>query len=72
MQLRQLRKAYVKDWEPDWAKPTNKYCIAPYNCRFEIGMYGHVSHILSFPNYDLANQFLTNFRNLLEIAKPLL
>jgi hypothetical protein len=72
MQLRQLRKAYVKDWEPDWSKPINKYCIAPHDCRFEISLYGHVSRALSFPTHELAIQFLTNFRNLLEIAKPLL
>jgi hypothetical protein len=72
MQLRQLRKAYVKDWEPDWTKPANKYCIAPHDCRFEISLYGHVSRVLSFPTHELAIQFLTNFRNLLEIAKPLL
>lgn len=27
---------------------------------------------LSFPTYELAQQFLTNFNDLIEIAKPLL
>jgi hypothetical protein len=30
------------------------------------------SRPLSFPTYELANQFLNNFKDLLEIAKPLL
>lgn len=72
MQLRQLRKAYVKDWEPDWTESSDKYCIHSYACEFEINSYRRIPHVLSFPTKELAQQFLTNFRNLLEIAKPLL
>ena len=73
MQLRQLRKCYVKDWEPDWMDDISiKYCIEVNNNIFSIhGWYKH-SHVLSFPNCELAEQFLTNFKDLLEIAKPLL
>jgi hypothetical protein len=73
MQLRQLRKAYVKDWEPDWTSDADpKYCVYFYGDHIKIGKWGFTSQVLSFPTDELANQFLTNFRNLLEIAKPLL
>ena len=73
MQLYQLRKAYVKDWEPDWMDDISiKYCIEVNSNIFSIhGWYKH-SHVLSFPNCGLAEQFLNNFKDLLEIAKPLL
>lgn len=72
-QLRQLRKAYVKDWEPNWNMPEIKYvikvigghCFRIIEKDFEISP-------LSFPTAKLANQFLTNFKDLIEIAKPLL
>lgn len=73
MQLRQLRKAYVKDWEPKWTLHSGtKFCIVFEQDRLIVGACYDWQRALSFPNYDLANQFLTNFRNLLEIAKPLL
>ena len=73
MQLRQLRKAYVKDWEPDWENRTEcKYCIELQANNFNIQCWHHVHHSLSFPNCELATLFLNNFKGLLEIAKPLL
>ena len=73
MQLRQLRKAYVKDWEPNWENAyESKYCINLVRNKFKIDKYWETSHVLSFPTYELAEQFLTNFKDLLEIAKPLL
>lgn len=72
-QLRQLRKAYVKDWEPDWTNDSKiKYCVYFYGDHIKIGKWGFTSQVLSFPTEDLANQFLTNFKDLIEIAKPLL
>lgn len=71
-QLRQLRKAYVKDWEPDWTDSSDKYCINFWEYEFKIAVWGQTSHVLSFPTRELAQQFLNNFKVLLEIAKPLL
>lgn len=74
MQLRQLRKCYVGDWEPDW-NDTKQYkaCII-YHCTDFMLTYfkDPCSSPLSFPTYELAEQFLNNFKDLLEIAKPLL
>ena len=75
MQLRQLRKAYVKDWEPDWKKNTKQYkaCIIHNGTDFIIAYSNNLySRPLSFPTYELAKQFFNNFKGLLETAKPLL
>ena len=72
MQLRQLRKAYVKDWEPDWGCAHDNYCIIICQRTLVIRPRSAVSHPFSFPTYELAEQFLDNFCYLLEIAKPLL
>lgn len=70
MQLRQLRKVYVKDWEPDYKQAC--YGIVFNTNRLNIMPYTLVHRSMSFPTYELAKQFLTNFKDLLEIAKPLL
>lgn len=72
MQLRQLRKCYVGDWEPDWINEGIKYCIEVDCNALLVHSWYHKSHILSFPSRGLAEQFLTNFKDLLEIAKPLI
>jgi hypothetical protein len=73
MQLRQLRKCYVGDWEPNWENAyESKYCVNLVRNNFQIDKYWEASHVLSFPTQELAEQFLTNFKDLLEIAKPLL
>jgi hypothetical protein len=72
MQLRQLRKAYVKDWEPDWNCSLVKFCILVGSNKIKVVDSYFCQETLSFPTYELAEQFLTNFKDLLEIAKPLL
>lgn len=73
MQLRQLRKVYVKNWEPDWGNEYSKkynICIRGNICSVVPTI--SCQRVLSFPTEKLANQFLINFKDLLEIAKPLL
>lgn len=74
MQLRQLRKAYVKNWEPDWNNNKQyKACIMYNGTDFIIAYFKDLcSRPLSFPTHELAKQFFNNFKDLLEIAKPLL
>lgn len=71
MQLRQLRKAYVKDWEPDGTKG---YWGIYLNHLGTVRIVDTITHlkVLSFPTYELAAQFAHNFKNLLKVAKPLL
>ena len=72
MQLRQLRKAYVKDWEPDWNCSLIKFCIIVDANRIRVADSYFCQKSFSFPTQKLAEQFLNNFKDLLEIAKPLL
>lgn len=72
MQLRQLRKAWVED-EKEFEKP---FCII---CRHDMFnkpisvVSWYTSHrLLSFPSEQMAKDFLNCFRDLCEIAKPLL
>jgi hypothetical protein len=70
IQLRQLRKAYVKDWEPTYK---HQYYGIIFNIHgLDILPYALVHKSMSFPTHELAKQFLINFKDLLEIAKPLL
>lgn len=71
MQLRQLRKAYVKDWEPKLDKESY-YGIIFTKHGISIGVFCDVNRHLSFPTHELAEQFLNNFKDFLEVAKPLL
>ena len=70
MQLRQLRKAYVKDWEPDYKQ--QYYGIISNIHGLDIMPYTLVHKSMSFPTYQLAKQFRNNFKDLLEVAKHLL
>ena len=74
MQLRQLRKAWVDDWE----QPSSRMCIAAiaYNINntevtVETGNYWS-NMILSFPTKEMAEDFLSCFKELCETAKILL
>jgi hypothetical protein len=71
MQLRQLRKAYVKDWELKLGKESY-YGIIFTKHGIHIGTFCDANRHLSFPTYELATQFLNNFKDLLEVAKSLL
>ena len=73
MQLRQLRKCYVGDWEPDWSDcRSSKFSITCIEGVLSIFDTVTVHRSMSFPNSKLAKQFFNNFKDLLEIAKPLL
>lgn len=72
IQLRQLRKAYVKDWEPNWNCDSIKFCIIVDTIGINVTDCYFCSRSLSFPTQELAKQFLNNFKDLLEVAKPLL
>lgn len=68
MKLMQLRNAWTEDWEA-------LYCSYKIEAKDDIissspcscFMYG-----LSFPTPEMANEFIKTFKDLLEIAKPLL
>ena len=69
MQLRQLRKAWVGDWE---ITDQPYYCIIPSKTKIKVMDNFSVLRSLSFPTQSMAYDFLNCFRDLCEIAKPLL
>ena len=73
MQLMSLRQAWIDDWEPDWSDSNkHKWCIINDINRLVIGLYGGSSRSLSFPTEEMAEDFMNCFKDLLEVAKPLI
>lgn len=76
MQLHQLRDCYRQGWEPNWEDDSFKYTIVQdifnKDKKYSIKYYCYTSYFLSFPTYKLAEEFLTNFRDLIEKAGDLI
>ena len=70
--LIELRDVYNDGWVPDWNEENTKYTIT--NTRNKIdkshSIYGN--YILTFKTHELRVEFLSNFAQLIETAKPLL
>lgn len=71
-QLLQLRDRYNGDWKPDFTDNSYKYVIEVYFGNVCTGDYKVVSRVLAFKDKNLRDMFLENFRDLIEIAKPLI
>jgi hypothetical protein len=72
-QLIQLRECYNDGWKPDWTNSSvKKYCIYPNAGSITTGALKTANEALFFKTEKLMNEFLKNFRDLIEIAKPLL
>ena len=71
-QLSQLKKAYNGDWKPDWTDGKQKYCITFMNTIIVFRSALGDSYFLAFKTEELRYEFLENFRDLIETAKPLL
>lgn len=73
MQLLTIReKEYTKGWEPLWASDKVKYCISYIKTKSFVGEFYQTNRILSFPSKEMAETFYSNWKYLIEIAKPLL
>ena len=71
-QLIQLRDCYNDGWIPDWSDKNYKYVIiVEYNC-IRKACETNLQRILAFESARLRNEFFENFRDLIEVAKPLL
>ena len=70
MQLMSLRQEWIGDWQPDWGK--GNYCVAATNSNISAGVLVNFTHPLSFPTQEMAADFMNTFKDLLEIAKPLI
>ena len=71
MQLRQLRKAWVGDWKST-EKETACGIISKKDGSIETGFYESVQRNMLFPTREMAEDFLSCFKDLCETAKILL
>ena len=73
MQLHQLRDCYRQGWTPDWENNSSKYSIiTTKNVEFKIIEAVYRNAFLSFPTYEIAEEFLNNFKDLIEQAGDLI
>ena len=78
MKLHQLRDCYRNGWLPNLKDESDKYCIerlcnpVSRNIELRVAWYETVCTFLSFPTFELAKEFLTNFRELIEQAGDLI
>ena len=70
--LEQLRDVYRDGWIPDWGNASWKYSIVIVESDLIITDYLWNDCFLSFPTKEIAQEFLNNFRDLIEQAKPLM
>lgn len=71
MQLMSLRQAWIGDWKPDWNDSTN-WCIIFRESKLKVDFYNYTAQPLSFPTKEMAEDFRDCFKDLLEIAQPLI
>ena len=78
MQLHQLRDCYRQGWIPDYTDAYDKFCIIrQFNFHsnkfeYEIINFFALHHFLSFQSEEIAEEFLKNFRDLIEQAGDLI
>ncbi len=70
-QLIQLRNCYNGDWVPDWSDTSVKYTIEFEADRIINNYSKTFPQILYFKTEELRDEFLRNFRPLIEKLKPL-
>ena len=73
MQLHQLRDCWREGWLPNWKDGNQKKYVIVYDKgKFEIWQYHTVNHFLAFQDEKRSEEFLTNFRELIEKAGDLI
>ena len=73
MQLHQLRDYYRQGWEPNCESYGQyKWSIYSYKCKFIVDYDFYHSQFLSFQSKEIAEKFLKNFKDLIEIAGDLI
>lgn len=72
MQLHQLRDCYRQGWIPNWTDDSRKWYITKLKNKLYIDSISSYSAFLSFQTKELAEQFLTNFKDLIEQAGDLI
>ena len=71
-QLCQWRDKYNEGWKPDWKNRDTIWCICiTHDCVRTFSTMTE-NHALAFKTQKIRDKFLEDFRELIEIAKPLL
>ena len=71
-QLSQLREIYRQGWEPNWEDDSLNFVIEKYSGKIAGDSYYHLSLFLAFQSREVRDEFLENFKDLIETASPLL
>ena len=73
MKLHLLRDDYRQGWVPEWGNiDESKFVIEMAGNELTVENYGITRHFLAFQDEITANEFLTNFRELIEEAGDLI
>ena len=71
--LLKLRRDWIGEWEPDWEDIDASYgVIWMHKNKLQANIACTPSRSLSFPDYEMAKEFLKTFRGLIEEAKILI
>lgn len=71
-QLSQLRDVYRQGWTPDWGDNDWKHVIEFHKDKLIRSSYRGTNNFLAFQSKDIRDEFLENFKDLIEQAKPFL
>jgi hypothetical protein len=71
-QLSQLREVYRQGWKPNWNHEQTKYGIRFYSGDIDETENAWTNIFLSFQSPEIRDEFLENFSDLIEKAKPLM
>ena len=72
MQLVKFRDIWNDGWIADWSDGSPKYVIEINSNKTDIDYYHTLQIVLNFKSKEIRNKFLETFKDLIEIAKPLL
>ena len=72
-QLLVCREVYRQGWKPNWKDDNEiKYCIMNDLNKIKASINAYLSTVLSFQSAEIRDEFLENFRDLIEEAKELI
>ena len=71
-QLLICREVYRQGWKPNWEDNKIKYCIERVENCIKGETYTLTARVLSFQAAEIRDEFLKNFRDLIEEAKELI
>lgn len=70
--LLKLRRDWIGEWEPNYPSSELIYMIVNWSNYIQVEFSQNLSHSLSFPTKQMAQEFLETFRDLIEEAKILI